>query len=177
MMKLYIIGMPGAGKTHFGRHLAQSLNMQFKDLDEMLERHEGKMVKQIIEENGEAKFRLMEHETLLSTLTMGNHVISCGGGTPIYHNNIDWMKMNGIVIWLDTDLEIIGRRIAQNVTRRPLFMGLNEPQINEKLKELYAKRRKTYAKADVLIEVVNKGAISLNAVIQRIMKASRLKRK
>lgn len=177
MTKLYIIGMPGAGKTHFGRHLAQSLNMQFKDLDEMLERNQGKLVRQIIEENGESGFRKLEHETLLSTMTLGNHVISCGGGTPIYHNNMDWMKMNGIVIWLDTDLEIIARRIAQNITRRPLFMGLNETQINEKLKELYAKRRKTYVKADVLIEVANKGAISLNPVIQGIMKASRLKRK
>ena len=177
MMKLYIIGMPGAGKTHFGRHLAQSLSMQFKDLDEMLERNQGKMVKQIIEENGESGFRKMEHETLLTTLTLGNHVISCGGGTPIYHNNMDWMKMNGIVIWLDTDLEIIARRIAQNITRRPLFMGLNETQINEKLRDLYAKRRKTYVKADVLIEVMNKGTISLNPVIQRIMKASRMKRK
>jgi shikimate kinase len=169
--------MPGTGKTHFGRMLAQSLKMQFFDLDEMLEKQESTSIRLVVAEKGEPYFRQQEHEMLKKTLTYNNCVISCGGGTPFHYNNMDLMKLNGIVIWLNTDLRIIKKRIAQNSTRRPLFLGLSEGEILEKLNVLYEKRRRTYAKADVLIDHNQQHAVSLSVVIQKVMKHFKNKRR
>jgi shikimate kinase len=169
--------MPGTGKTHFGRMLAQSLKMQFFDLDEMLEKQELTSVKLVITEKGEPYFRQQEHEMLKKTLGYNNCVVSCGGGTPFHFNNMDLMKLNGIVIWLNTDLRIIKKRIVQNSTRRPLFLGLSEGEILEKLNVLYENRRRTYAKADVLIDHNQQHAVSLSAVIQKVMKHFKNKRR
>lgn len=175
--RIYIIGMPGTGKTHFGRILAKSLRMQFADIDELIEKAEGTTIRQIIQDKGEQAFRFMEHEVLKKTTTYNNYVISCGGGTPIHYNNIDIMKSGSIVLWLNTDLDIIKKRISQNITRRPMFVGLEDVEIAKKLKELYENRRKTYAKADVFIEHKHISTIPLGAVIQKVMKIYRMKRK
>jgi len=177
MLRIYIIGMPGTGKTHFGRMLAQSLKMQFFDLDEMLEKQESLSIRQVIAEKGEPYFRQHEHEMLKKTLSYNNCVISCGGGTPFHYNNMDMMKLNGIVVWLNTDLRIIMKRIAQNITRRPLFLGLSESEIHEKLNVLYENRRRTYAKADVLIDHNQHYPVSLSSVIQKVMKHFKNKRR
>lgn len=170
---VYIIGMPGTGKTHFGRVLSQSLKLRFFDLDEMVEKSAGCNIRQLVQEKGEENFRHMEHEILISTLKLNNCVIACGGGTPLHHNNMEIMKSNGIVVWLNTDLSIIRRRIAQNITRRPMFIGLSEHELTGKLAALYEKRRKVYAKADVSIDHNIQGTVSLSLVIQRIMKKLR----
>lgn len=172
-LKVYIIGMPGTGKTHFGRTLAQSLKMQFFDLDEMIEKREGVYIRQLVQEKGEQYFRETEHDVLMSTANFNNCVIACGGGTPLHYNNMEWMKSRGIVVWLNTDLNVIALRIAHNITRRPMFLGLNEVELNQKLRNLYEKRRKVYVKADVSVEQNSNGSISLGSVIQRIMKFSR----
>lgn len=176
MIRIYVIGMPGAGKTHFGRQLAQSLGLHFKDLDDMIEKSEGRYIRQIIEEKGEPYFRELERDMLRSTGKMHSHVVSCGGGSPVHHGNMEWMKMNGIVLWLNTDLDVVAKRIAQNITRRPMFMGLNDAEIRVKLRELYEKRRKTYAKSDVQVDVNVKQTNVLAVVIQRVMKAVQRKR-
>lgn len=172
-LKLYIIGMPGTGKTHFGRTLAQSMKMQFFDLDEMIEKREGCTIRKLVQDKGEQYFRETEHDVLLSTLNYNNCVIACGGGTPLHYNNMEWMKLRGIVVWLNTDLRIIAVRIANNITRRPMFLGLNDAELYQKLRDLYEKRRKVYVKADVYIEQNSAGGISLSSVIQRIMKFTR----
>lgn len=176
-IKVYIIGMPGTGKTHFGRLLSQSLKMQFFDLDEMVEKKEMASIRNIVTEKGEPYFREIEHEMLKKTLTYNNCVISCGGGTPFHYGNMELMKSSGMVIWLNTDLRIIKKRIAQNSTRRPLFLGLTEAEIMEKLSVLYENRRKTYAKADISIDHNQQYSVPLSAVIQRIMKHFKNKRR
>ena len=157
--------------------LAQTLKMQFFDLDEMLEKQELVSIRTLITDKGEPYFRQQEHEMLKKTLDYNNCVIACGGGTPFHFNNMDLMKSNGIVIWLNTDLLIIKRRIVQNSTRRPLFLGLSEGEILDKLNVLYENRRRTYAKADVLIDHNQQHTVSLSAVIQKVMKHLKNKRR
>ncbi len=171
-MKVYIIGMPGTGKTHFGRLLSRSMRLQFYDTDEMLEKKEGMPIRQIVSEKGEPYFRLLEHELIRQLSMRSNCIISCGGGTPVFNDNIDLMKNSGIVIWLNTSLDIIAKRIAQNVTRRPQFVGLNEAEIRLKLNDIFEKRKKIYAKADIISEISNPHNKSLNVVIQKVMKIS-----
>jgi shikimate kinase len=170
MLRIYIVGMPGAGKTHFGRLLSKGLNMQFKDIDELIEKQTGMSVKQLVDEKGESHFRELEHEVLMKTSLFNRIVISCGGGTPVYYNNMEWMKKNGIVVFLDTDLKQISSRIQQNITRRPMFLGLSGDEIDRKLKELYDLRKKFYLKSEIVIDKQSQRGASLSPVIQRIMK-------
>ncbi len=176
-MRIYIIGMPGTGKTHFGRLMAKSLHLQFFDMDEQIEKREGALVRQIMLDKGEAYFRDVEHQVLLKLSTYNNCVISCGGGAPMFYNNIDLMKNTGIVVWINTDLNLIAKRISQNLTRRPLFMGLNEEEILHKLHEIYALRKKKYAKADLVAEINVVHNNSLTSVIQRVIKMGQRRKK
>src|SRR5690606_9984952 len=99
--------------------------------------------------------------------------ISCGGGTPVYFDNLNWMKRNGLVVWLNTDLNLIFNRIRQNFSRRPMFLGLSEDELRLKLKELYSFRKKIYEKADLTVNKHSTKSMVLSAVIQRIMKSSK----
>jgi shikimate kinase len=95
----------------------------------------------------------------------------------MFYNNIEIMKSTGIVIWVNTDLNLIARRILQNITRRPLFMGLNEEQILIKLHEIYDLRKKKYAKADLVSEINTAHNTSLTSVIQGVIKISQRRKK
>jgi shikimate kinase len=172
-MKIYIIGMPGTGKTHFGRMLAKSIRLQFIDLDELLEKKDGRFIRQIVKDEGEDYFRELERQALDSVSGIHNCIVSCGGGTPMYFDNLELMKRTGFVIWLNTNLDVIARRIMQNKTRRPLFMGLDEHEIRQKLDEIYEKRKKNYAKADMQVDNMHFSGALLGPVIQKIMKYSK----
>ncbi|MES2616591.1 MAG: shikimate kinase [Bacteroidota bacterium] len=174
-MKIYIIGMPGSGKTYLGRQLAQSLKLQFIDLDEWIEKKEKRLIRTIIQEKGEPYFRTVEREVLHMTADKNNFIISCGGGTPVFFDNMEWMKNEGIVIWLNTPLEIISERISKNITRRPLFMGLSKDEISEKLNEIYKIRFPFYKKANFFIEGNGQKMFSLNTIIQQVIKYSKNK--
>ncbi len=168
-MKIYLIGMPGSGKTFLGRKLAQALKLQFIDLDEWIEKKEQQMIRQIVQEKGETYFREREQELLHQTELKNNFVISCGGGTPVFYNNMEWMKKHGIVIWLNTPLSIISERILKNITRRPLFMGLSKDELNIKIEELLKKRNPIYKKSHISIEINTKNKSSLSSVIQDVI--------
>ena len=95
----------------------------------------------------------------------------------MFYNNIDLMKSSGIVVWINTDLQLIAKRIAQNITRRPLFMGLNEEEILNKLHQIFTLRKKNYAKADLVAEINVVHNNSLTSVIQRVIKISQRRKK
>jgi shikimate kinase len=157
--------------------MAKSLHLQFFDMDEQIEKREGALVRQVILEKGETYFREVEHQVLLKLSSHNNCVISCGGGAPMFYNNIDLMKSSGIVVWINTDLHLIAKRIAQNITRRPLFMGLNEEEILNKLHQIFTLRKKNYAKADLIAEINVVHNNSLTSVIQRVIKISQRRKK
>ncbi len=172
-MKLFIIGMPGSGKSYFGKKMSKTLHLKFVDLDEAIEKETGKKIKDIISKEGEDNFRKIEKEVLRSFDHSNQILISCGGGTPIYHDNIKWMKNNGVVIWLNTNLDKISERIGKNLTRRPMFLGLNQQEMELKIRDLYEKRRKIYQQADIIVESGKGGSVLLSAVIQQVMEHSR----
>lgn len=168
--------MPGSGKTYIGRVLSNTFKLKYIDLDESIEKKEGKMIKYIIEENGEEYFRKLEQKALHETAIQHQIIVSCGGGTPAFYDNIEWMKQKGIVIWLNTSLQIIGERILKNITRRPMFLGLSKQQIDEKVIEIYEKRKKFYQQSDITMMNDNNGKASINSAIQKIMKMMKKKR-
>ena len=114
MKRIYLIGMPGSGKSTVGRLLAKTLNYQFIDLDGMIEKDALMFIDEIFEKYGEAKFRELETESL-KKLPDGDIVISCGGGIVTKKENK--ALMTGYKIYLDTEIEIIRERLKEDYIR------------------------------------------------------------
>ena len=94
-MRIYLIGFMGCGKSTWGKKLAEKLDCAFIDIDKRIEAIEGGTVAEVFKIKGEEYFRKLEAAVLRSTVLEKNAVISCGGGTPCYFDNMEWMKQRG----------------------------------------------------------------------------------
>lgn len=150
MNKVYLIGLPGAGKTHCGKWLAKQLDWKFADLDSLVEESMDKRIAEIFDEHGEEVFRQLESDVLKKTRSMSSVVISCGGGTPAWGDNMDWMLRNGLTVYLNTPIEMITGRIMRNREKRPMFQGLEEEQIASKLYSISESRGDFYSRAKLI---------------------------
>lgn len=131
-MRIYMIGMPGSGKTTVGRNLAKALDYQFIDLDGMIEKDALMFIESIFESFGETKFRELETKAL-EQIKGDQLVISCGGGVVTVKNNK--ALMDGLKIYLDTDIDVIRNRLS-NDYERPL---LKQKSLEQILDERYLK--------------------------------------
>lgn len=159
-IKIFLIGMPGAGKTTLGRLLADALDWRVTDVDHELERIEGKSVTDIFKEQGETYFRSAERNVLHSLAeTPGNLIVATGGGAPCFHSNMKFMNAHGTTIFLDPTLDILQKRIEQE-DQRPLF---HNTSVREKIENLYAERLQFYQQAKIRIKKVNPNIKSIIA--------------
>lgn len=150
-LKIVLVGMPGSGKSTFGRKIARKLSFVFIDLDHLIEKEEGRAIKDIFSEEGEGKFR--ELETLYLNRALDNvegFVLSTGGGTPCFNDNMNLLNDKGISVYLDVPLKELQRRLTtDSVNQRPLFVGMNTAQITLELKNMMAIRGYYYEKAKI----------------------------
>jgi shikimate kinase len=169
-MRVFLIGFMGSGKTHWGRQLASKLQIPFFDLDELISQGENKSIAEIFSESGEEYFRMRERETLSSIIEeYPSVVLSTGGGTPCFFNNIEKMKKYGIVVWLNTDVEIILQRLMKEKEKRPLIREIPDEELKTYIIRKLNKRRMYYELANVVLD--NESDISTNAFIQTIIHA------
>lgn len=153
-----LIGMPGCGKTTIGELLAQKTGKEFIDSDVVLEAKAQKTCKQIIEENGIDYFRDLESSVIKELSEKQNIIISTGGGAVLREENVQNLKHNGIVIFLDRDIKNI-----KPTESRPLSNS------QEKLKELYDERYPVYTKAcDFKINNNRKAKDGLNKILKNL---------
>jgi shikimate kinase len=117
---VYLVGMPGAGKTVVGRELAGKLGVPFMDLDAEIERDTGKPVAQIFADQGEAAFRAMEAAALVAAGTHDPAVVSCGGGVVLETANRISLRNTGTVVYLDVPLDVLRERVRP-AAERPLI--------------------------------------------------------
>lgn len=123
-MKAILVGFMGSGKTTVGQLLAQRLGTTQRDLDAVIVDRAGKSIQQIFDDEGEASFRQMEHDTLADVLENTSGILSTGGGTPIQPANFDLLKASSVpVILLNVKPETIMARLADD-TDRPLVKEL-----------------------------------------------------
>jgi shikimate kinase len=147
-MMVYLIGMPASGKTTIGKQVAKKANFTFIDLDDVISTKEEVSIKQIFQEKGEAYFREIESKYLKEvSQTKTNTVISLGGGTPCYYDNIDVILSSGKVFYINAPDYVIVSRIMRGVTKRPLFANLNEDELRDKVFQLVKEREPFYLKA------------------------------
>ena len=120
-MRIYFIGFMGAGKTRLGKQLALLMNFSFIDLDQLITQQEGQSINEIFETQGEIYFRQLERDILFQTTQYKNTIISTGGGTPCFHNNMEWINKQGISIFLDVDEIVLCNRLWIGRHKRPLI--------------------------------------------------------
>lgn len=148
---LVLIGFMGSGKTSVGLKLSYKLRMPVEDTDKLIERREGKSIRQIFEEEGEEVFRKKETE-LLEELAdrQGRVIYSVGGGTPVREENRKLLRQLGTVVYLQISPETVYERLKGDTTR-PLLQCENPL---EKIRELMESRREAYEScADIMIAV------------------------
>ena len=150
MKNIILIGMSGCGKTVIGERVAILLNKRFLDADAEIEREQGVKISEIFEKHGEAEFRRLEREKTAELSTLENVVISTGGGVVLFEENMQNLKRNGVIVFLDRSVEDILSTLDNS--NRPL---LKDPS---RVRKLYDDRIDLYRKyADITIK--NVGAI------------------
>lgn len=168
MNKLYLVGLPASGKTTTAQWLAKKLGWTFMDLDQMIESQMGMTVAGIFETQGEDFFREIEAKCLRETSHLDHIVVGCGGGTAAYHGNMDWMKIHGLTLFLNTSLDVLVARIGADMAQRPMFSGKNESEILNKLSQIAENRSIYYSSAKIVWNRSEPNDLLYHAVNQMI---------
>lgn len=137
----------GTGKTTLGRALALELNVSFCDLDQYIEQRYMKSIRQIFSEKGEEEFRRIEARLLREAGEFENVIVSCGGSTPLFYGNMDYMKMQGLTVWLDTSVPVLFRRLSVAKMARPLIASKNDGELLDFIRQENERRAPYYAQA------------------------------
>lgn len=142
---IVLIGMPSAGKTTIGKMLEEKLGKEFFDLDDMIIAKAGKSIPEIFQESGEAGFRAIETEVAIEASKMNNKIIATGGGVVKHKVNMDFLRLNGITIFIDRDID----KLISSDPNRPLSNS------KQALQQMYKERYPLYQKYAAYIAVNN----------------------
>lgn len=153
MKSIIIIGYMGAGKTTVGKALAKELGIMFYDLDWYIETRMHKTVKQIFDESGEDGFRQIEHNMLHEVAEFENIVLSCGGGTPCFFDNMDYMNQLGETVYLKASPETLYAHLKMGKGVRPLLLNKTSEEVQVFICEQLQKREPFYEKAKHIFDV------------------------
>ena len=143
----------GAGKTTVGRALSKAMGLPFYDLDWYIESRMHKTIPQIFAERGEEGFRLIERNMLHEVAEFENVIISCGGGTPCFFDNMEYMNGQGDVIYLKASPDVLYKHLLMGKTERPLLKNKTPEQLIAFIKEQLEIREPYYTKAKHVLDV------------------------
>ncbi|KAA6332127.1 Shikimate kinase [termite gut metagenome] len=129
MTRIFLIGYMGAGKTTLGRALAQKLNLSFVDIDWFIENRFHKTIRNLFEERGEIGFRELERKILHEVAEFEDVIISTGGGTPCFFDNMDLMNRKGRTVFLDVQPDVLFRRLRVTSASRPILRGKTDEEL------------------------------------------------
>lgn len=142
---IVLIGMPSAGKTTIGKILEEKLGKEFFDLDDMIIAKAGKSIPEIFQKSGEAGFRAIETEVAIEASKMNNKIIATGGGVIKHKVNMDFLRLNGITIFIDRDID----KLISSDPNRPLSSS------KQALQQMYKERYPLYQKYAAYVAVNN----------------------
>lgn len=147
MTRIFLIGYMGAGKTTLGKAFAHALGLTFVDLDWYIEERFHKSIRQLFAERGEEGFRELEKRMLHEAGDFEDVVISVGGGTPCFFDNMEYMNEAGETVFLDVNLQVLFRRLKVAKQQRPLLDGKTDEELMQFIREALDKRLPFYTKA------------------------------
>ena len=146
--RVFLIGMMGSGKSHWLKQMAKWTKFVGYDLDALIEMNEEKTIAEIFNEDGEAYFRKVESKILKWFKEKKKYIVATGGGTACFQENMDWMKKEGVVIWLDESVEVLVKRLSAEKAHRPLIANLSDHELAIFLEQKLVERYPFYKQAD-----------------------------
>jgi shikimate kinase len=170
MTRIILIGYMGAGKTTLGKVLARELGLDFYDLDDYIVGRFHQKIPDIFAQKGEEGFREIERKMLHEVAEFENVIISCGGGTPCFFDNMDYMNQQGETVFLDAPIPVLIEHLHMGKTVRPLIQGKSPEELEAYIEESLKTRLPFYRKAKhtLKIEVIHTNEQIKNYVNQII---------
>ncbi|MEI8111588.1 MAG: shikimate kinase [Chitinophagia bacterium] len=146
-MKIFLVGMMGSGKTYWKNRICKKYRLRGYDLDFLIEANEEQTISEIFETEGELIFRQKEAAMLRWLEQSKNFVTATGGGTPCFHNNMNWMNQQGITIWIDEPINVLVERLKLEKDHRPLISSLSDEELKGYLENKLNERMSFYNQA------------------------------
>lgn len=168
-MKISLVGYMGAGKSAVGRELAQALQLPWLDLDKRIEEASGHSITETILNKGELFFRKLEREQLLRALKEDHFVMSTGGGTPCYYDNMDLINKHSLSVYLQYSVPQLYQRLEGSQAERPLIAHLEGESLQEYIGKHLFERAAFYEKAVLIINAAEKSTNELVNEIKRLI--------
>ena len=154
-MRIFLIGFMGRGKTTLGKKLAQKMSYEFIDLDHEVEKAAGMSVSDYFSAKGEEAFRLLEKQTLNGIDLPRNCIISAGGGTPCFFDNMEFMNRNGITVYIEMPALALAQRLEHGKHKRPLLANMNEQELVDFIKGKLVEREPFYKRSFLIVNGIN----------------------
>ena len=152
MKPLFLVGYMAAGKTTLGRRAAQLLNVEFIDLDAYIESRYRKRISDLFAERGEEGFRKLEKEMLHEVAEFENVVISAGGGTPCFFDNMEYMNRQAMTVYLKASPEVLFRHLQPGRYKRPLLADKTDKEMMEFIVRSLEVREPFYSQAKYILD-------------------------
>lgn len=165
--RIFLIGMMGSGKSHWLKQMAKWIKSVGYDLDALIEMNEEKTIAEIFNEDGEAYFRKVESKILRWFKEKKKYIVATGGGTACAQENMDWMKKEGIVIWLDESVDVLVKRLSTEKANRPLIANLSDQELAAFLEQKLVERHPFYKQADYRLTSEQINESGLKKLIQK----------
>ena len=168
----YLWGYMGSGKSSIGRAVARNLNLEFKDLDKIISEESGMSISDFIRKRGDLAFRKLERQMLLEHQDFAG-IFSCGGGTPCYYDNAEWMVSKGQTVYLRASPSWLHHRLAASRSRgikRPQLMGVADQDLGEFIAKHLFERQHFYQMAHHKIAVDQNPAEHVVEALERLIR-------
>lgn len=157
-----LIGFMAVGKSAVGRNVARKLHRRFVDLDAVIEKKQGRKVREIFDSEGEGYFRRLEKQTLREVLSQNRQVIATGGGVILDSDNLELLREKCLLIGLSASPDVLLSRVGKSA-KRPLLKGTD---LRARIEELLEQRQSGYAQAHATVDT---GGLSIEQVVERVL--------
>ena len=151
---VYIIGYMGVGKTTLAKLLAKQLQLPFLDTDFEIEQQEKRSITEIFEKEGESYFRKLETKILIQYNSKG--VMACGGGLPLFNDNMKYIKKTGVSIYLKSSIDFLFTRLRNEKKVRPLIRKIGDGKLKKFIQTQLKQRKDIYSKATHIVHIEDK---------------------
>lgn len=176
MTRIFLLGYMGAGKTTLGKALAKEMNLPFIDLDWHIEGRFHKTVQELFAERGEAGFRELEKQMLHEVAEFEDVIISVGGGTPCFFDNMEFMSEKGNTVFLNVGVDVLFRRLRVATQSRPLLRGKSDEELKSFIAQALANRKEHYEKAQYIFNAEElESHEQIKETVERLLSLLRVK--
>ncbi|WP_293930137.1 shikimate kinase [Sphingobacterium sp. UBA6645] len=167
---VFLIGFMGSGKTTWGKKLSNALGVPFIDMDHVIVEKIGMSIPEYFQQHGEEAFRKVE-QLVMQEQEGRSGIISTGGGTPCYFDNMDWLLTNGTVLYLKHSPKSLWNRLSQSdVNKRPALKGFSGEELLAFIEEKLAERAPYYDRAHIHVDQINTPLEKLISIIEEYQK-------